>query len=199
MITKPSSRDLRQVLLAAAPPLLIFGALLAVGELSLLGARTATFETSRLVAAVVAGAWLTVTTGMTVHRTRRDAHAHRRLQELRDAAQTSGKALIHVEAVACILEPANTLSSSTSPPATATGFGFPRPTYQTAHMPSSNSVSLASLFSTGSCRGQSKPRTGTNIATSSVAATAVMCQQELANPIPIGTTPVGSSKKPNVS
>lgn len=100
MITKPSSRVLRRVPRAAAPPLLISGALLAVGDLSVRDDWMTTFEISRLLAAAVAGAWLTVATAMTVHRTRRDMHAHRRLQGLRDAAQTSGRALVHVEAVA---------------------------------------------------------------------------------------------------
>lgn len=98
-MTNPSSCDLRRVLRFAAPPLLIFGALLAVGELSLLDVRITAFETSQLMATVVAGAWLAVATGMTVFRTRREVHAHRRLQGLREAAQTPGRALVHVEAV----------------------------------------------------------------------------------------------------
>lgn len=88
------------MLRAAAPPLLILGALLAVGEVSDIDAWAKTVETSWLVAAAVAAAWLAVATGMTVYRTRRDGHAHRRLQGLRDAAQTPGRALVHVEAVA---------------------------------------------------------------------------------------------------
>lgn len=99
MLTKPSSRDLRRVLRAAAPPLLTLGTLLAVGEVSYLDAWSETVETSRLVATFVAGTWLAVTTAMTGYRTRSDAYAHRRLQELRDAAQTPGRVLVHVEAV----------------------------------------------------------------------------------------------------
>ena len=100
MITKPSSRDLRRVLRAAAPPLLTLGTLLAVGEVSYLDAWSETVETSRLVATFVAGTWLAVTTAMTGYRTRSDAYAHRRLQELRDCAQSPGRALVHVETVA---------------------------------------------------------------------------------------------------
>lgn len=100
MITKPSSGYVRQLLRIAAPPVLTLGALLVVGEVSPLGVWTTSLETSQRVAAVLAGLWLVLATGVEVHRTKRDAHAHQRLQQLRDAAQARGRALAHVEAVA---------------------------------------------------------------------------------------------------
>lgn len=100
MIINPSSGDVRQLLRIVAPPVLALGALLVVGEVSPLDAWTTTLEASRRVVTVLAGAWLIIATGMAVHRTRRDAHAHKRLQELRDATQAPGRALVHVEAVA---------------------------------------------------------------------------------------------------
>lgn len=100
MIINPSSGDVRQLLRIVAPPVLALGALLVVGEVSPLDAWTTTLEASRRVVTVLDGAWLIIATGMAVHRTRRDAHAHKRLQELRDAAQAPGRALVHVEAVA---------------------------------------------------------------------------------------------------
>lgn len=100
MSINPSSGEVRQLLRIVAPPVLALGALLVVGEVSPLDAWTTTLETSRRVATVLAGLWLVIAAGMAVHRTRRDAHAHKRLQELRDAAQTPGRALVHIEAVA---------------------------------------------------------------------------------------------------
>ncbi len=100
MRTRSTSRAVRQFLPIAVPPLLLLGALLAGGELSIPDDRMTAFGISRHAAAIVAGAWLTVATAMTRYRTRRAAHAHRRLQELRDAAKTPGRALAHVEAVA---------------------------------------------------------------------------------------------------
>jgi len=97
VITKPSSRDLRRVLRAAAPPLLILGVLFLVGEVSWLDAWTTTFDTSRLVATFLAGFWLVAAVGVAVYRAQRDAHAHQRLRELRDRAQAPGMALVHVQ------------------------------------------------------------------------------------------------------
>lgn len=92
-----SSSDLRHLLRIAAPPLLTLGVLLVVGEVSALGAWTTTLETSRRVATVLAGLWLVLAIGVAAHKTKRDERAHQRLQQLRDAAQERGRALVHVQ------------------------------------------------------------------------------------------------------
>lgn len=97
MRTRPPSRAVRQFLPIAVPPLLLLGALLAVGELRVLEAWTKTVETLRLVATVVAGLWLITAIVLTGCRLRRDTRAHRRLQGFRDAAQVPGRALVHVQ------------------------------------------------------------------------------------------------------
>lgn len=97
MITKPSSGDLRQLLRIAAPPLLTLGVLLVVGEVSPLGAWTTTLEISRRVATVLAAPWLVLAISVAAHKTKRDARAHQRLQQLRAAAQETGRALVYVQ------------------------------------------------------------------------------------------------------
>lgn len=92
----------RQVLRAAAPPLLTLGVLLVIGELALLDAWTTTFDTTRLVAAVLAGVWLVIAIAMAGHRVKRDSHAHQRLQELRDDTQAPGRALVHVQTLVSV-------------------------------------------------------------------------------------------------
>lgn len=84
---------------AAAPPLLILGVLLAIGELSFGELWTETVETSLLVGSLGAAVWLLTGVVVTGCRLRREMLAHQRLQELRDRAQASGRALVHVQTV----------------------------------------------------------------------------------------------------
>lgn len=96
MSTKISSRDVRHLLRVAAPPGLTIGVLLVIGELSFLDAWTSTFATTRRVATALAVLWFFVSTGTAGYRTRRNASANQRLQQLRAAAQAPGRALVEV-------------------------------------------------------------------------------------------------------
>lgn len=99
MRTRSTSRVVRQFLPIAVPPLLLLGALLAVGELSVLETWMKTADASRLVTTVAACLWLVAAIVVTGCRMRRDTRAHRRLQALREAAQVSGRALVHLQTV----------------------------------------------------------------------------------------------------
>lgn len=99
MSTNRSSSDLRQLLRTAAPPVLALSALVVVGEVSPLDAWTTTLETSRRVATALAVLWFVIATGTAGYRTRRDAHAHQRLQNLRDLATEPNRALAYLQTI----------------------------------------------------------------------------------------------------
>lgn len=92
-----SSYKVRQILRAVAAPSLTLGVLLAIEQLSFLATWMPTFEVPRRAAIALAGLWVVVATGIVGYRTRRDARAHQRLQQLRDAAQAPGRALVHLQ------------------------------------------------------------------------------------------------------
>lgn len=92
-----SSYKVRQILRAVAAPSLTLGVLLAIEQLSFLATWMPTFEVPRRAAIALAGLWVVVATGIVGYRTRRDARAHQLLQQLRDAAQAPGRALVYVQ------------------------------------------------------------------------------------------------------